>query len=728
MLLCALQHIGLSGADVLKTTARCFCVSTFAFLCIGKHKYMKNKTVNSALHFGIAALVVALLCVSVPCSAQDSLSVSGRKKVAVVLSGGGAKGVAHIGVLKVLERAGIPIDIITGTSMGSIVGGLYSVGYDAETLDSIVRVQDWERLLFDKEEYNRQSIEDRDKQNTYFFRRNFSLKKKKLTDGGVVAGRNLSDLFNSLVGEYADSMAFDKFPIPFACIATDIVENTEHVFHSGRLPQAMRASMAIPGVFSPVRMNKEVLVDGGLRNNFPADVAREMGADIIIGVTLQGPPKTADDLTSAGSVISQIVDVNCKNKYNENLSITDLPIRVDTHGYSASSFNKTAIDSLLHRGEEAALTHWDELLKLKENLGLPSDYKSEKLTPPNPLAEKAPEERLREPSAGLGVRFDSEELVSLQLNANLPFRTKIPTALDLTLRLGERIMVRADYSAFRDRKTQLTTPKFMGRLFYMFKHDKLDVYERGSKFYNITYNQHAAGISLLNFNIRNFNFDVGVRWDYYDVRDFLSEAKLANSAYLHDDHYFSYRVQTTYSSEDKKYFTTRGAHFRALYSYYTDNFATLEDKAGLSEVSALWRMSFTAGKRLTFQPMLYGRMLFGSVRPAHLGNMIGGAWFGHYVDQQMPFAGLGHIERTGSHVVAAQLNAQQRIATNNFILARVSVAQQSNGLGDLFKTGTLWGLQAGYYYNTIFGPLGADIGYSNKSRKLYFFVNLGFEF
>ena len=252
--------------------------------------------------------------------------------------------------------------------MGSIVGGLYSVGYDAETLDSIVRVQDWERLLFDKEEYNRQSIEDRDKQNTYFFRRNFSLKKKKLTDGGVVAGRNLSALFNSLVGEYADSMAFDKFPIPFACIATDIVENTEHVFHNGRLPQAMRASMAIPGVFSPVRLGKELLVDGGLRNNFPADVAREMGADVIIGVTLQGPPKTADDINSAGGVISQIVDVNCKNKYNENLSITDVPIRVDTHGYSASSFNKTAIDSLLYRGD--AIFRSEDISRLIKAAGL----------------------------------------------------------------------------------------------------------------------------------------------------------------------------------------------------------------------------------------------------------------------------------------------------------------------------------------------------------------------
>ncbi len=700
----------------------------FSFLCAKIVKINKTKKMlKSYIQRILCTSLLVLACI--PAMSQTATEPPAqRPRVAVVLSGGGAKGVAHIGVLKVLERAGIPIDIITGTSMGSIVGGLYSVGYDAETLDSIVRVQDWERLLFDKEELSRQSLENRDKQSTYFFRRNISLKKKNLTDGGMVAGRNLTSLFTLLVGEYADSMDFRKLPIPYACIATDIVENSEHVFRSGSLPQAMRASMAIPGVFSPVRLGKEVLVDGGLRNNFPADVAREMGADIIIGVTLQGPPKTADDLTSAGSVISQIVDVNCKNKFEENLSITDVPIRVDTHGYSASSFNKTAIDSLLHRGEEAALAHWDELLRLKEKLGLSPDYKPQRLSLPNPQAEEVAQEKRREPSVGLGVRFDSEELVSLQLNANLPFRTKIPTALDLTLRLGERIKVRADFSAFRDNKSQLTTPKIMSSIFYMYQYNNLDVYERGAKYYNITYNQHTAGISFVNINIKNFNFDVGLRWDFYDVRDFLAQARHMSIKSLHDDHYISYRVQTTYSSEDKKYFTTRGAHFRALYAYYTDNFGTLEGKTGLSEVCASWRMSFTAGKRLTFQPMLYGRMLFGSVKPAHLGNMIGGQWFGHYVEQQMPFAGLGNIERTGSNVLAAQLNVQQRIATNNYIVAKASVAQQGNGFGNMFKTGTLWGLQAGYYYNTIFGPLGADIGYSNKSRQFYFFLNLGFEF
>ena len=282
----------------------------------------------------ILILVAAMMCSMVKAQENDSTSVGKtRKKVAVVLSGGGAKGMAHIGVLKVLEKAGIPVDIVTGTSMGSIVGGLYAIGYNAHSLDSMVRVQDWGYVITDKEDMRNQSLRDRMKQYTYLFTTGLTIGKRDQNAGGIIRGKNLAELFNKLCAGYTDSLDFSKdLPIPFACVATDIIDNSEVDFHSGRLPQAMRASMSIPGAFSPVRISDKVLVDGGLRNNYPADIAREMGADIIIGVTVQGPPKTAEDLGGTMSIISQIVDVNCKNKYDENLTITDLHMAVDTKG------------------------------------------------------------------------------------------------------------------------------------------------------------------------------------------------------------------------------------------------------------------------------------------------------------------------------------------------------------------------------------------------------------
>ena len=255
----------------------------------------------------LTTVVAALMCTTI-CAQTDSTASKPkveRKKVAVVLSGGGAKGMAHIGALKVIERAGIPIDYITGTSMGSIIGGLYAIGYNANSLDSMVRVQDWSYVITDKEDLTKQSLADRKKQNTYVLNRGITVGKLNYNDGGIIQGKNLAELFQQLCYGYTDSLDFSTdLPIPFACVATNVIDNSEYDFHSGRLPVAMRASMAIPAAFSPVRIGDMVLVDGGLRNNYPADIAREMGADIIIGVTVQGEPKIANDM---GRTMSQLL-------------------------------------------------------------------------------------------------------------------------------------------------------------------------------------------------------------------------------------------------------------------------------------------------------------------------------------------------------------------------------------------------------------------------------------
>jgi NTE family protein len=183
-----------------------------------------------------------------------------------------------------------------------------------------------------------------------------------------------------------------------------------------------------------------------------------------------------------------------------------------------------------------------------------------------------------------------------------------------------------------------------------------------------------------------------------------------------------------YNSEDNWYFPTRGARFNAGYAYLTDNFLRLKGKTGMSDINASWRKSFTFGERFTFQPMAYGRLLFGDVVPAVFGNMIGGDWFGHYVEQQMPFAGIGYVEYVQKQFVAVQLQAQYRIASKHYLLLRLAGAQQAPKLKELFDHKTLFGIQAAYYFNTMFGPLGATFGYSNHTKSPYFYLNLGFEF
>jgi len=744
-------------------------------------------------------MIIAVMMICGNLNAETDATAANRKKVAVVLSGGGAKGMAHIGVLKVLEQAGIPIDMVTGTSIGSIVGGLYAIGYNAHSLDSMVKAQDWSYVITDKEDLHSQSLEDRRKQNTYLFSTGITIGKRDMNAGGLIKGKNLAELFQQLCTGYTDSLDFSRdLRIPFACVATNIMDNTEVVFHSGRLPQAMRASMAIPAAFSPVRIGDMILVDGGLKNNFPVDVAREMGADIVIGITLSGKPKKAEDIRGTMSIVGQIIDVNCINKYEENKALTDLYMNVDPHAYSTASFSAAAIDSLIRYGEEEAMRHWDEIIALKKRIGIDDSFRPTILQPlrPNVMTERqriigytfenmtqhdehflqqkfklnkrdsidakleqeltttmrmdlfyqTAECRLKPEGDGVrvilsagnrktaqlhaGVRFDTEEYVAMQLGLAIPLKTAIPVSTDITARLGKRMMVRGDLTVHPRSFTRPT-------LSFTFRKNDVDIYTKGDRSYNILYNHYQGEFTPVNFNLKNFDVQMGLRWDFMHYRNKLGAANSLQVT-LKNEHFFSYRARTEYNSEDDWNFPTRGARFKAEYAYVTNNFAELYKRAsdgtkqgkkpGMSDVNANWRMSFSCNNRFTLQPMLYGRLLFGSVIHAIFGNTIGGEWFGHYVEQQMPFAGIGNIEYVSHQFVAAQLQAQQRIGSNNYIQLRLVGAQQSDAIKNLLDTKTMLGGQIAYNYNTIAGPIGATLGYSNHTKEPYLFINMGYVF
>lgn len=749
--------------------------------------------------FILFALLSSTIMAETPAETQADSTATGRKKVAVVLSGGGAKGMAHIGVLKVLERAGIPIDIITGTSIGSIVGGLYSIGYNANALDSIVRAQDWGYVITDKENLANQSLNDRKKQYTYIFSTGKAIGKHDRSGGGLIRGKNLAELFQRLCNGYTDSLNFSRdLPIEFACVATDIMTNTEEVFHSGRLPQAMRASMSIPAAFAPVRIGDKVLVDGGLRNNFPVDVARDMGADIVIGITLSEKSKTAEEIHGTMGIVGQIIDMNCVNKYEENKALTDLYMNVDPRNFSTASFSSTAIDSLIRYGEEEAMRHWDEIIALKSKIGIDDSFRPKILQPRRPqvLTEKQritgftfenmtphAERFLRQKfhlnktdsidakleqslttsmridlfyqtaecrlipdgdgvnvtlSAGnrksmrfhAGARYDSEEYAAVQLGLELPFNTATPVNTDITLRLGKRFMARGEITVH---PRSYTRPM----LSYTFRRNDVDVYMNGDRDYNILYNQMQAEFLPINLDLRHFNLQMGLRWDFMHYRSKLGSDNSIQFA-LKNEHFISYRARLNYNSEDNWIFPTRGARFKAEYAYLTNNFAKLNIRAddgsivgkttGMSDVSVDWRKSFPIGSRFVLQPMLYGRMLFGKSVPTIYGNTIGGEWFGHYIEQQMPFAGISNMEYIDRHFAAVQMQAQQHIGNNSYVLIRAAAAQQADKLKNLFDNRTILGIQGAYYYNTLFGPLGASIGYSNHTKKPYVFVNLGYVF
>lgn len=328
----------------------------------------------------------------------------GRPTVALVLSGGGAKGSAHVGVLKVLEELEIPVDMICGTSMGGLVGGLYSMGYPAAKLDSLLRAQDWDVTLTDKVAPYYISYATKDYQSKYLFAIPFhyekpAAKNKKQTKevryrnrrndlnldadagdlntqvgvstlasslpSGYVYGFNVNNLISSLTVGYQDDISFTDLPIPYFAVASDMVSCKAKYWGDGSVKSAIRSTMSIPGMFDPVWTEDLVLVDGGTRNNFPVDLARTMGADYVIGVELSTTAPDYSEVNNLGNILMQFIKMLGQDAFDKNKPEVDVFIKPDLDGYNMLSFNPVAIDTMINRGYVAAKAHIQELMDIK---------------------------------------------------------------------------------------------------------------------------------------------------------------------------------------------------------------------------------------------------------------------------------------------------------------------------------------------------------------------------
>ena len=324
-------------------------------------------------------LLIASLFVSVAAYSQDSTVVKERPKIGLVLSGGGAKGAAHIGGLKYLEENDIPIDYIAGTSMGSIVGGMYALGYSSQEILEIISEVDWDTLISNKVDRRKISYNGKSESKSYLVTVPFafgtdsqefqSRSFKNSLPTGIVSGDNLMNLFNSLSVGYSDPVDYDEFPIPFLCIATNLLNGEAEVMDKGVFSKSIRASMAIPILFDPVRIDDAIYADGGLVNNFPAEQCRAMGADYVIGVSmstvLEDNPDNLSSILSQAKQLKQIVTDKDREKYPE---FCDIFISPDLKGVGMLSFDAESVARITQSGYEAALRQKDNFNELKEKI------------------------------------------------------------------------------------------------------------------------------------------------------------------------------------------------------------------------------------------------------------------------------------------------------------------------------------------------------------------------
>ena len=277
-----------------------------------------------------------------------------RPRIGVVLSGGGAKGLAHVGVLKVLDEAGIRPDIITGTSMGSIVGGLFAMGYSTAAIESLVVSLDWQADFLDPQPRSILTMEHKGRDDRYAASLPLSGGGIELPEG-IVAGQEIGKLLSRLTLPYHDSTDFHTLPIPFACVATDISTGETVVLDQGDLGTAIRASASLPFALTPVSLDGRLLVDGGLTKNFPVDVARAMGANVIIGVDVGTRSLATGDITSIAQIARQALGFT--DEADRRIERAHCTILVDPDVADFSIMNFEDVREIIKRGEDAA-RHW----------------------------------------------------------------------------------------------------------------------------------------------------------------------------------------------------------------------------------------------------------------------------------------------------------------------------------------------------------------------------------
>lgn len=307
-------------------------------------------------------LTVFLVCLASTIGLTQESQSSEHPKLALVLEGGGALGLAHIGVIQYLEEHHIPVSYIAGTSMGGLVGGVYATGRNATEVRDLVKGINWDEVISGQTRFEDLSFRRKQDAREYPTGLEFGLRKGVQFPSGFNAGQQVDLILDRIALPYSGLQSFDDLPIPFACVATDLVTKSEHVFRSGPLDLALRSTMSLPGIFSPIRHEGHIYVDGGLLKNIPVSVAKEMGADIILGIHLEVAPLKPDASLSSFQVLGESIAAVIAANEREAMKDADLVVTVPLQEFTSSDYDKA--DVIIKAGYDAAAANAGKLSNL----------------------------------------------------------------------------------------------------------------------------------------------------------------------------------------------------------------------------------------------------------------------------------------------------------------------------------------------------------------------------
>jgi NTE family protein len=729
-------------------------------------------------------VVIFSLLFSQKTAAQEA---SSRKKIGLVLSGGGAKGFAHIGVLKVIEEAGVKIDFIGGTSMGAVVGGLYASGYNASQIDSIFQETNFDELLSDYIPRSSKSFFEKYNDQTYAI----SLPFNKFNLGVPVAlskGMYNYNLLCKLTNNVRHTRDFNKLPIPFLCIATDIEKGKSVVLNEGYLPLAILASSAFPSLFAPVEIDGKLLIDGGVSNNYPIDEVKKMGADIIIGVDVQDDLKDRSGLMDATRILVQISNIQMIEGMKDKINKTDVYIKPDISKFTVLSFNEGK--SIVKTGEEAAFSVYEKIkllgnkevykvqrhqlnsdsikidgiginevknytrsyiigklgFKEGENISF-SDLKSgiNKLDATqnfSSISYKLEEGEngdnlhinLKESSnktfLKFGLHFDGLYKSALLVNLTQKKLLAKNDVFSIDVGLGDNFRYNLDY--YIDNGFHFSFG-FKSR-FNQFNRNVSTDFNDGQLFANLGIQR--LGVEYMDFTNRAYlqtvfaqKFLVGGGFELKYLK--ITSETLPNITSILDKSYYSSLFgYVIYDSFDNRYFPKKGWMFNGdIQSFvYSNNFSNQYNNFTIAKAeTAITRTFFN---KLNLKLQADAGMAFGNISVHTLDFVLGGYGF-NAINNFKHFYGYDFLAIAADSYVKALTTVDVEFYKKNHVNFSANFANAERGLfktGNWLSTPQYTGYAVGYGLETIIGPIEVKYSWSPELSRGYTWFNLGFWF
>lgn len=710
-----------------------------------------------------------------------------KPKIGLVLSGGGAKGLAHIGVLKVLEQAGVKVSFIGGTSMGAVIGGLYATGYSATQIDSIFKNTDFDELL--KDFVPRSSKSFYEKRNDEMYAISLPFKKLKIgIPTALSKGMYNYNLLTRLTHNVRHVRDFSNLPIPFLCIATNIVTGEEVLLNKGYLPQAMLASSAFPTLFSPVEIDGKLLVDGGVTNNYPIDQVKKMGADIIIGVDVQDDLKDKNGLSNATKILVQISNIQMIERMKQKIAETDIYIKPDINGYGLISFDDG--DVIIRRGEDAAFSVYEMLKNLSTKEVIDIKNKRIKTNQDSLFIKKVTINKLKnytntyvfgklgfkskinyvDLKKGIDNLSATQNFSSIsytidknESNDNLNIKlieNPIKTYLKFGLHYDElyksavlvnvtqkKILFKNDVALFDiilGDKVRYNLDYYIDNGFYWsfgfkskynhFEKNTVSDFSRGMilKEYginsiNINYHDFSNQAYLQTVFFQKFLIGAGLESKFLKIQ---SEALQNSNQIIENSHYLSVFGYLKYDSLDNKYFPKKGIYFTGdMQSFgYSSNYTQSFEPFSIAKGELGFAKTFA--NKYTFKCQSEAGFPIGKQSINFFNFVLGGYGF-NMINNFKHFYGYDFLSLSANSYIKSVFTFDYEIIKKNHVNVSANIANIEDNLfvnGNWFSKPKHNGYAIGYGLETILGPIEIKYTWSPETRKNFVWFNVGFWF